>query len=77
MATRSILVFMGAPVIPGCVIGARLIGAIQAKQRNESKGEWIYAAANSSPQRDAGPTRAQKLLAGVKAFRQQKNGHAR
>jgi inorganic pyrophosphatase len=48
MATRSILVFMDAPVIPGCVIRARLIGAIQAKQRNESKGEWIYTAANSS-----------------------------
>ena len=36
----DILVLMDAPVIPGCVITARPIGAIEAKQK--SKGEdWI------------------------------------
>ncbi|HWE71821.1 MAG TPA: inorganic diphosphatase [Stellaceae bacterium] len=115
----DILVFMDAPVVPRCVIHARLIGAIEAKPRKKSKSEWIrndrllavachaqthqdvrsikglrphlvdeikaffieYNALRGrefKPQRDAGPGRAQKLLkAGVKAFRQQKNGHAR
>ena len=36
----DILVLMDAPVVPGCVIQARLIGAIEAKQK--AKGEdWI------------------------------------
>lgn len=35
----DILVLMDAPVVPGCVIRARLIGAIEAKQR-EKKGKW-------------------------------------
>jgi inorganic pyrophosphatase len=35
----DILVLMDAPVIPGCVIRARVIGAIKAKQK-EKKGEW-------------------------------------
>jgi inorganic pyrophosphatase len=35
----DILVLMDAPVVPGCVIRARLIGAIEAKQRKK-KGEW-------------------------------------
>ena len=33
----DILVLMDAPVVPGCVIRARLIGAIEAKQK--AKGE--------------------------------------
>jgi inorganic pyrophosphatase len=115
----DILVLMDAPVIPGCVIRARLIGAIEAKQREKSKGKWIrndrllavacHAQTHQGvrsikglrphlldeikaffveynvlrgrefkPQGDAGPARAQKLLkVGIKAFRQQKNGHAR
>lgn len=35
----DILVLMDAPVVPGCVIRARLIGAIEAKQR-EKGGKW-------------------------------------
>jgi inorganic pyrophosphatase len=36
----DILVLMDAPVIPGCVIKARVIGALEAKQK--SKGEnWL------------------------------------
>lgn len=35
----DILVLMDAPVVPGVVIRARLIGAIEAKQRKK-KGKW-------------------------------------
>src|SRR5690348_4188716 len=35
----DILVLMDAPVVPGCVIRARLIGAMEARQR-EKKGNW-------------------------------------
>jgi inorganic pyrophosphatase len=34
----DILILMEAPVVPGCVIRARLVGAIEAKQKE--KGEW-------------------------------------
>lgn len=35
----DILVLMGAPVVPGCVVRSRLIGAIKAKQRKK-QGKW-------------------------------------
>jgi inorganic pyrophosphatase len=35
----DILVLMDAPVVPGCVIRANLLGAIEAKQR-DGKGKW-------------------------------------
>ena len=35
----DILVLMDAPVVPGCVVRSRLIGAIQAKQRKK-EGKW-------------------------------------
>ena len=34
----DILVLMEAPVVPGCVIRARLIGAIEAKQKEKDAG---------------------------------------
>jgi inorganic pyrophosphatase len=34
----DILVLMEAPVVPGCVIRARLVGAIEAKQKEKDKG---------------------------------------
>jgi inorganic pyrophosphatase len=36
----DILVLMDTPVVPGCVIRAKLIGVIEAKQK-EKGGEWI------------------------------------
>lgn len=36
----DILVLMDFPVIPGCVVAARLIGAIQARQKDEGH-DWI------------------------------------
>ena len=39
----DILVLMEAPVVPGCVIRARLIGAIEAKQKEKDAG-WTSAA---------------------------------
>lgn len=36
----DILVLMDAPVVPGCVVRMRLIGAIEAKQR-EKQGKWV------------------------------------
>ncbi|HEX3973837.1 MAG TPA: inorganic diphosphatase [Stellaceae bacterium] len=48
----------------------------QAAQRKQRRMD--LRGREFKPQRDAVPARAQKLLtAGVKAFRQQKNGHAR
>ncbi len=35
----DVLILMDAPVVPGCVVNARLIGAIEAMQR-EKDGEW-------------------------------------
>jgi inorganic pyrophosphatase len=35
----DILVLMDAPVVPGCVVRTRLIGALEAKQRKK-KGKW-------------------------------------
>lgn len=35
----DILVLMDAPVVPGCVVHSRLIGAIEAKQRAK-EGKW-------------------------------------
>lgn len=36
----DVLILMDAPVVPGCVITARLIGAIEAEQK-EKKANWI------------------------------------
>ncbi|HEY1978530.1 MAG TPA: inorganic diphosphatase [Xanthobacteraceae bacterium] len=36
----DVLVLMDAPVVPGCVITARLVGAIEAEQK-EKKADWI------------------------------------
>jgi inorganic pyrophosphatase len=35
----DVLVLMDAPVVPGCIIRAKLIGAIEAKQR-DGKNKW-------------------------------------
>jgi inorganic pyrophosphatase len=35
----DVLILMDSPVIPGCVVTARLIGAIEAKQRPKD-GDW-------------------------------------
>lgn len=37
----DVLVLMDAPVVPGCVIRARLIGGIEAEQKNANAAEWI------------------------------------
>jgi inorganic pyrophosphatase len=37
----DVLVLMDAPVVPGCVIRAKLIGAIKAKQKETKKRGWI------------------------------------
>ena len=36
---RDVLILMDAPVVPGCIVRARLLGAIQAKQK-EKDGKW-------------------------------------
>jgi inorganic pyrophosphatase len=35
----DVLIFMDAPVVPGCIVRARLLGAIQGKQK-EKGGKW-------------------------------------
>jgi inorganic pyrophosphatase len=35
----DVLILMDAPVVPGCVVNARLIGAIEAMQKNKA-GDW-------------------------------------
>jgi inorganic pyrophosphatase len=35
----DVLILMDAPVVPGCIVRARLLGAIQAKQK-EKGGKW-------------------------------------
>jgi inorganic pyrophosphatase len=35
----DVLILMDAPVVPGCVVRAKLLGAIQARQK-EKGGEW-------------------------------------
>lgn len=37
----DVLVLLDAPVIAGCVIEARLIGVLEAEQREGDEGEWI------------------------------------
>jgi inorganic pyrophosphatase len=36
-----LLVLMDAPVVPGCVIRGRLLGAIKARQRDDQHNEWV------------------------------------
>jgi len=36
----DVLVLMDAPVVPGCIIRARLVGAIEARQKEKGEG-WI------------------------------------
>jgi inorganic pyrophosphatase len=37
----DVLVLMDAPVVPGCVIRGRLLGAIKARQRDKGQKEWV------------------------------------
>jgi len=37
----DILVLMDAPVVPGCVIRGRLLGAIKARQRDKDQNGWV------------------------------------
>jgi inorganic pyrophosphatase len=37
----DVLVLLDAPVAPGCVVRARPIGAIRAKQKRDKKGKWL------------------------------------
>jgi inorganic pyrophosphatase len=37
----DVLVLMDAPVVPGCVIRGRLLGAIKARQRDKKQNEWV------------------------------------
>jgi len=36
----DVLVLMDAPVMPGCVIRARLVGALKAKQKKKKERKW-------------------------------------
>lgn len=36
---HDVLILMDAPVVPGCIVRGRLLGAIQAKQK-EKGGKW-------------------------------------
>lgn len=36
----DVLVLMDAPVVPGCVIRAKLVGALRAKQKKNGKHKW-------------------------------------
>jgi inorganic pyrophosphatase len=74
----DVLILMDAPVVPGCIVRARLLGAIQAKQK-EKGGKWTrndrllavathaqthQALKNLSDLRpqDAGPRKARALV---------------
>jgi inorganic pyrophosphatase len=37
----DVLILMDDPVVPGCVIRARLVGAIKARQRDKDKNQWV------------------------------------
>jgi inorganic pyrophosphatase len=37
----DVLVLMDAPVVPGCVIRGRLIGVIEARQREKKEKQWV------------------------------------
>jgi inorganic pyrophosphatase len=37
----DVLVLMDAPVVPGCVIRARLLGVIKARQRDKKDKKWV------------------------------------
>jgi inorganic pyrophosphatase len=37
----DVLVLMDAPVVPGCVIRARLLGVIKARQRDKKDKDWV------------------------------------
>jgi inorganic pyrophosphatase len=37
----DVLVLMDAPVVPGCVIRGRLLGAIKARQRDNEHNGWV------------------------------------
>src|ERR1700741_2006203 len=40
-APLDVLVLMDAPVVPGCVIRGRLIGALKARQREKGNSDWV------------------------------------
>jgi inorganic pyrophosphatase len=54
------LILMDEPVVPGCVVRARLIGAVQAEQKE--KGEGWTRNDRLIALRDAGPGKAGKLV---------------
>ncbi len=45
----DILILMDEPVLPGCVIRARLVGAIEAKQKERAKRGSATTGSSASP----------------------------